>query len=215
MKHNYKYSRHTHSYLALRKAVGWIGILLSFALMFGGFLIFGGQFPEKSISFYYYTGMRNVLVGALCAISLFMFFYTGYDKRDDWAGNFAGLFAIGIAWFPTTESGPTDLIGLFHFICAVLFFLTLIVFSVFLFTLRSNHPTPQKLMRNKIYRLCGIIMAACLIAIAIYFIFIESPGSTSCFVFWAEMIALVAFGFSWLTKGETIFPDKNSRMAGE
>ena len=87
-----KYSRHTYSYLALRKAVGWIGILLPFALMLGVILIFKGEIIQESISHYYHTEMRNVLVGALCAVALFMFFYTGYDKWDDWAGNVAGFF---------------------------------------------------------------------------------------------------------------------------
>ena len=75
-----KYSRHTYSYLALRKAVGWIGILLPFALMLGGFLIFKEEIIQESISHYYYTGMRDVFVGALCAVALFMFFYSGYNK---------------------------------------------------------------------------------------------------------------------------------------
>jgi hypothetical protein len=33
-------------------------------------------------------------------------------------------------------------------------------------------------------------------------------------VFWAETIALVAFGVSWLTKGEAIYPDKRIVING-
>lgn len=100
-----KYLRHTYSYLALRKAVGWIGILLPFTLMLGVFFIFKGEIIQKSISHYYHSGMGDVLVGALCAVALFMFFYSGHDKWDDRAGNVAAIFAIGVAWFPTTEVG--------------------------------------------------------------------------------------------------------------
>jgi hypothetical protein len=203
-----KYSRHTYSYLALRKAVGWIGILLPFILMLGVFIIFNGEIIQESISHYYYTEMRNVLVGALCAIALFMFFYSGYDKWDDWAGNVAGFFAIGVAWFPTTELGSSNLIGKIHFACAAIFFLTLAVFSLFLFTKKGSNPTQQKLRRNKIYVICGLIMIACLIAIFIYFNFIHNDNSDSSFVFWAETVALIAFGVSWLTKGGTLYPDK-------
>jgi len=71
---NEKYSRHTYSYLALRKAVGWIAILLPFTLMLGVFLIFKGEIIQESISHYYHTDMRNVFVGAICAIALFLFF---------------------------------------------------------------------------------------------------------------------------------------------
>ena len=202
------YSRHTYSYLALRKTVGLIGILLPFTLMLGVFLIFEEDTIQKSISHYYYTGMRNVFVGALCAVALFMFYYSGYDKWDNWAGHVAGLFAIGVAWLPTTEAGSSDLIGKFHFACAAIFFLTLTVFSLFLFTKKGSNPTPQKLTRNKIYVICGLIMAACLIAIVIYHNFIRVENSESPFVFWAETVALIAFGVSWLTKGGTLYPDK-------
>jgi len=60
-------------------------------------LIFNEDIIQESISHYYYTGMRNVFVGALCAVALFMFFYCGYDKWDDLAGDMAGIFAIGVA----------------------------------------------------------------------------------------------------------------------
>ncbi|MCH7962322.1 MAG: DUF998 domain-containing protein [Bacteroidetes bacterium] len=203
-----KYFRHTYSYLALRKTVGWIAILLPFTLVLGVFLIFNGEIIRESISHYYYTDMRNVFVGAICAIALFLFFYSGYDKWDDWAGNVAGFFAIGLAWFPATEMGSSNLIGKIHFACAAIFFLTLAVFSLFLFTKKGSNPTPQKLRRNKIYVICGLIIIACLIAIVVYHNFIYDVNSASCFVFWAETIALIAFGVSWLTKGGTLYPDK-------
>jgi hypothetical protein len=208
MEPNDLYSDQLHSYLALRKAVGWIGVLLPFTLMLGYFVIFHGEKIQSSISDYYYTGMRDVFVGALCGEALFLFFYRGYDKLDDWAGNIAGFFAIGIAWFPTTEFGPENLIGIIHFVCATMFFLILAGFSLFLFTKKGSAPTQQKLTRNKIYIVCGLIMIACLISIVIYYNFINVDKSKSTFVFWAETVALVAFGISWLTKGGTLYPDK-------
>ena len=105
-RHNY--SEQIHSYLSLRQAIGWIGILLPFTLMLGVLVIFRGNPVRISISMYYYTGMRDVLVGALCAIGLFLFFYRGYSKWDNWAGNIAGFFALGIALFPTNETGLYD-----------------------------------------------------------------------------------------------------------
>jgi len=74
MEKENKYSIHTYSYLSLRKAVGWIGMSLPFVLMLGVILIFNGNLIQESISHYYYTGMRNVFVGALCAVGLFLFF---------------------------------------------------------------------------------------------------------------------------------------------
>ncbi len=202
-----KYSRLTYSYLDLRKSVGWIGILLPFVLMLGLFLFFSQEDTPTSISHYYHSSMRNVFVGSLCAVALFMFFYTGPEKKDNWAGNVAGFFAVGVAWFPTTESGiETDFIGIIHYICAAVFFLTLAFFSLFLFTKTNNKLTMtiQKKARNRIYKICGIIIIICLIAIAIHKMF----GINPVIVFWAETIALIVFGISWLTKGGTLYPDK-------
>lgn len=196
-----------HSYLALRKTVGWIGLLLPFVLMLGVFIIFKGKVIDKSISHYYYSGMGDVFVGAICAIALFLFFYYGHNNWDNWTGNIAGLFALGVAWFPTTESGPITATGIVHFVCAASFFLTLAAFSLFLFTKKAINPTPQKLKRNIIYIVCGIIMILCLVAIVIYKVFFEKSYPCSSFVFWGETFALIAFGISWLTKGGTIYPD--------
>ena len=95
----------TYSYLALRKAVGWIGILLPFVLMLGMFLVFNEKPVLKTISLYYHSGMRDVFVGAICSIALFLFFYKGYNKWDNWAGNLAGFFAVGIALFLQLKKG--------------------------------------------------------------------------------------------------------------
>jgi hypothetical protein len=50
--------------------------------------------------------MRNVFVGAMWAAGVFLFFYRGHDWLERWATNLAGLFALGIALFPTR--GPTS-----------------------------------------------------------------------------------------------------------
>ena len=205
-----KYSRHTYSYWTLRKAVGWIGLLLPLVLMLGGFFIFKGKFVESSISYYYHTGMRDVFVGALCAVALFLFFYSGYNKWDDWAGNLGGLFALGVAWFPTTKSGPEYWVGIVHLVCAILFFLTLASFSLFLFTKteKGKRPRGRKKKRNLIYIICGIIMLVCLMVILVYKFLKKDNTHETSFVYWGETIALLAFGVSWLTKGEAIYPDK-------
>ena len=124
------------------------------------------------------------------------------------AGNIAGVFALGVAWFPTTEVGSTDLTGKIHLTFAILFFLTLAFYSLILFTKKGSDPTPQKLRRNIIYITCGLIMIACLIAMLVYFAFLKDSSSETSFVFWGETIALIAFGVSWLTKGGTLYPDK-------
>ena len=212
METNERHLNQTYSYLALRKAVGWIGIMLPFVLMLGVLLVFKGDRILRNISLYYHSGMRDVFVGALCSIALFLFFYKGYNKWDNRAANLAGFFSIGIALFPTVKEGPYNWITIVHFISAAFFFLVLSGYSIFLFTKKELSPTKRKLQRNKIYIICGLVMIACLIAIMIFFIFLETDHPQSSFVFWAETLALIAFGVSWLTKGGTLFPDKKTRI---
>jgi len=212
MKQNREPVNQTYSYLALRKAVGWIGILLPFVLLAGVLLIFKQDKIPANISQYYYTGMRDVFVGSMCAIALFLFYYRGYTKWDNIAGNIAGFLALGIAFFPTDKSKPYDLSSKIHFICAALFFIVLSIFSFFLFTRKKPNPTKRKLARNRIYIICGSVMMVCMLLILIFFIFFDNENTDTTFVYWTETIALVAFGISWLTKGGTLYPDKIQKL---
>lgn len=207
------HSAQIHSYLSLRKAVGWIGILLPFVLVLGNRIIFGGEIPLNNLSVYYHTGMGDLLVGSLCAIALFLFFYRGYDRWDNIAANLAGFFALGIAFFPTVKEGPWDWVAKVHFVCAACFFVILALFSLFLFTRGTVRPTGRKLTRNIIYRLCGIIMLVSLAAIELFFLFFYKNHPDSRFVLIGETITLMAFGISWLTKGGTLYPDKRIKKA--
>ena len=88
------------SYMFLRKIVGWIGTLLPIVLLVG-LAISSTQSRPDSMSGYYYTDMRNIFVGALCALGVFLGAYNGYDEVDRWITNIAGLGAIGVAFCPT------------------------------------------------------------------------------------------------------------------
>lgn len=111
--------------------------------------------------------------------------------------------------FPASETGIAGVVNAIHFVAAALFLSCLAIFSLFLFTKGEVNPTPQKLRRNIVYIICGTVMATCLLALLVYFI-VKGEGHTSTsFVFWAETVALVAFGISWLTKGGRVYPDRN------
>lgn len=207
MKAEAEFTEQIYSFKALRKSVGYIGISLPFVLMLGVYVIFHGPFPFYSISQYYYSGMRDIMVGALSAIALFLFFYKGYNEWDRWTSNLAALSGLFIGIFPTVEAGPQDLSGNIHFISATIFFLTLAGISLFLFTKKkkTGRPTRQKERRNIVYRICGITIILCLISLGLFYKFFDDRGSH--FVFWTETVALVAFGISWLVKGGAMFED--------
>ncbi len=56
------------------------------------------------MSYYYHTGMGDVLVGILCAVGFFMYTYKGYNKTDNRLGHLCCLFCLGIALFPATSN---------------------------------------------------------------------------------------------------------------
>lgn len=201
-------------YLGLRKAVGIIGVALPFVLVFGKMLLQGPGI-QSSISCYYYTDMRNVFVGSLCAIGVFLMSCRGYDWRDETAGYLACVFAIGVALFPTTPCPETisrhDPIGTAHLTFATLLFLTLAYFSLALFTETDPRKTPtrQKLQRNRVYRACGWIIVACILLMFVVEISaVRTLLAPFTPVFWLESTAVIAFGVSWLTKGEAILKDQ-------
>lgn len=189
------YKQHTQTYLAFRKTVGWIGILLPFVLMLGNFFIFKENFVLPSISLYYYSSMHDVFVGALSSVAAFMFFYSGYGKRDKITGIIAGILTLGVVFFPTTVEGPLNIAGLIHYICAGLLFLLLAWMSLFCFPRKL--PGKAKQTTDTIQLVCGMLMLTCIAAIFIYFVFIRSIiGENTCYIFIAETTALVSFGVS-------------------
>ncbi len=204
------------SYLELRKAVGIIGFALPFVLAFGKILV-EGLGIQSSISGYYYTDLRNVFVGSLCAIGVFLMSCRGYDRKDRIAGSVACVFAIGVALFPTTPyvdaTSQDKLIGALHWSFAALLFLTLAYFSLALFTKTApdKAPTPQKLQRNIVYRVCGSTILACIFLIAVVALPpVKTLVERLSPVFWLESLAIVSFGVAWLTKGETILKDQEN-----
>lgn len=200
------------SYLLLRKLIGLLGCALPFVLAIGAALI-SGLDVQASISDYYHTVMRDMFVGILFAIAIFMLSYKGYEPADDRAGDIACVTAIFVALFPVAPPDPTpaqEVLGTLHYLSAALFFLTLAYFSLVLFTKSDPTipPTPRKLMRNRVYRICGWTIIACLGLIVVAGNFSPDPVKRLDPVFWLEALAIIAFGFSWLTKGEAILADQ-------
>lgn len=200
------------SYLGLRKAIGIIAVLLPFVLVLGKSIIDGGGI-KGSISAYYYTAMGNVFVGSLCAFGVFLMSYKGYEKKDDIAGTLACIFAIGVALFPTApDLNATQanlVIGRLHHTFAALFFLMLTYFCLFLFTKSGQqHPTRRKKQRNTVYKICGYTMLASMALMVLLAVLLSDTLTKQLHpTFWLESIAVLAFGVSWLTKGEAILKD--------
>lgn len=207
------------SYLTLRKLIGILGMLLPFACLFGGSL-FQGRPIMDSISAYYHSNMRDILTGLLVGVSLFLLTYKGYEHRDLFIAIVSGIAGLGIAIFPcASRIEPSSAVGIFqftppvatylHYGSSALFFILLGINSYFLFTLGDKKNwTKSKSKRNGIYRLCGIVIFASLVTLLILAIILGDKLEATVWTFIFETVMLLAFGFSWLVKGETLFADK-------
>lgn len=199
------------SYIGLRRCIGIIGIALPFVLAIGDLLL-TGEGLRSSISGYYYTGMRDVFVGSLCAVGVFLFCYR-YERPDDRLGNVAGAAAIGVALFPTNPAAASgaghSVVGWLHLAFAVVFFVSLAWFCLFLFTRDDGAPTARKSVRNALYRTCGVVILACLVLAAVSAAFVpDELADTVHVLFWLESAAIVAFGVAWFVKGDTVLRDR-------
>jgi hypothetical protein len=197
--------KHTRTYLSLRRAVGWIGVLLPPILILGNVLVFSGEPFLHSISLYYHSGMRDVFVGGIFAMALFLFFYSGFDRWEDWAGNIAGFFAIGVAVFPVAiDRANIGIVGIFHYISAIGLFLTLALYSMFLFSRKRSDSGGKALRTSVFHKLCGVIVIACMSAIIVHSVVSVCDKPQCVFVLVAETVALVAFGLSWLIESRAL-----------
>ena len=199
----------TISYVNLRKFVGWLALSLPFILPAGYVIFFSRHSFPGSISGYYYTGMRNYLVGALCVLGVLLVGYYAYhDELDFWITNFAGLFAVGVAFFPTEPAMATPHqkdIGHIHFVFAALLFTMLAVMALrFTKTDPNGTPTSQKSRRNIVYRTCAVLIAASMLVAFVANFLPAAIKQSMPSLFWFEAIAVVAFSVSWLVKGESI-----------
>ncbi|MCK4712250.1 MAG: hypothetical protein KAT26_05155 [Marinosulfonomonas sp.] len=204
------------SYHRVRRALGILGVLLPLMLIIGGLL--SNSKLEPSISDYYHTTLRDIFVGCLFAIGIFLVSYKGYKRgegewiSDDWVATLAGICAFGMALFPnesqiivtvSQEAVGLNISPLFHYTSALTFFTCLAVFCYVKF------PKTAKPYRRQIYIWCGhiIVASTLLIAITSYFKINGSPEIKALvvdwkIVFWVEAIGIWAFAFSWLTKGK-------------
>jgi hypothetical protein len=206
----------------LRKAIGLMGMSLPFVLVLLSLIPFFKTNVQQSISYYYYTNLREIFVGVLCAVSLFLIRYRGFYnpvfwKNDNKMTNLAGIMALGVALVPTNPAECCEkiytlipvcakFIGWFHYFFAASFFLILAIISIVIFTIGQNHDPglkPGLFNENNIYRICGYVIILCVILIPICDVLNLFRSSTLIL----EALALIAFGISWLIKGR-VFGDK-------
>ncbi len=214
------------SYLTLRNLIGICGILLPIVLYFTTGRGETDRRIEPSISDYYYSNNGDVLVVLLSVLGVFLFTYKGYKWKEKALTTIAAICAVGIAFTPTStksanslsihianESGP-EWFGIpKHFVFAALFFASVAIMSLVYFPKgesplkKPDGKKTQKAKRNRTFRICGWTILVCLLCLFLYFLLKPAFIKDFPIIFVLETIAIWAFGISWLTKGETLWPD--------
>lgn len=164
--------------------------------------------------------MRDVFIGLLCSIAFFLIAYKGYDDKDNILTNIAGIMALGVALFPTISKNianqPTGVFQLsfeqshiVHLLMTISFFATFAYITLALFTIIGpGSLTKQKKLRNRIYKINGVIVLVSLILITMIPFALNTSIEKLPIILIFESVCLIAFGVSWLIKGEALFKDK-------
>lgn len=206
------------TYRRIRRAIGYLGISLPLLLVFFSLFDFFKIEIQPSISHYYYTNLREIFTGTLCAVGLFLIRYKGHGNKSIWKNdnlltNIAGIMAIGVALVPTNPDNLDAKIytfipyseawlGTLHYTFAGLLFLIFSLLSINVFTIgqENESPTESILNENNIYRFCGYSILVFIIMVPISAKFELFPYSTLVF----EALSLLAFGIAWLVKGRAL-----------
>lgn len=205
------------TYLSLRVGIAAIGIALPVALWLGASFLEGTSL-QSSLSAYYYTGMRDVFVGALFAIGVALYVYRGFSPVENAVLSLAGVLAVCVALFPTQQGGAErEAVHVVHAVAAIAFFACLAYVSVFRAgdTLSLIRDTRRARALRRTYRLLGVAMLASpLVALAAERL-LRPPGGEPSVVFWVEVFGVWAFAGYWLVKSWEVRQTSADRAASQ
>jgi hypothetical protein len=189
-------------YRALRLLMGFIALALPFAVS-----ILSSS-PLSSISASYYTEGRDAFVGMLFVVSAFLWAYNGHSLKEAYASKIASLAAVFVAIFPTScDLCKPGIKSFIHYGAAATLFAILAYFCFGPFRKNTKGKGGKKGRRSKIYFTCGCIMVGCMLGLVVTKLTISEETIKSLSVtYWAEAIALCAFGIAWTVAGKYFRP---------
>ena len=201
------------SFIVQRRGMAFLAAMFPVTFLVSSF-VFGRTEFQTSISAYYWTLdlERNVFVGVLCAIAVFLLLYKGYNWLEDRVLDVAGVAAAGVAFFPTHEFGDCTSLGVSaHGVLAVIFFACIFFICIFMseHTLKEITEPRRQAMFRRAYRLCsGVIVASVALAVLSRFLpdaYVQALCENGA-VFWLEAVGVWAFSAFWYIKTRELDP---------
>ena len=166
----------------------------------------------SSISASYHTGARDFFVGWMFVIGALMLAYNGHSPWEWVYSKFAGLAAVLVALFPTACDTCTDSCSIcegdwrvtIHFVAAIALFIILGYFCLWAFRKDTKGQSGKTGRRDFIYRLCGYVIYLSLAAAILLKWLLPDLADAIESLYYAETVALGAFGVAWIVAGKTI-----------
>lgn len=191
------FSRHANlAFLVTSFGIGLIAFFVPILLP-----LIGGYDGHYSISYFYHVpATRDLFVGLLWSVGIFLVFYQGLSRWENLLLSLAGILLIGVAMVPTSSVQCSGEAFSLHAACAVGFFLCLFVVAVFFSKKRLDYILwpPLKKRFALAYTVAGCAMIGFpLLAYAIHFVEGRGCGHV---IYWIEASAIYAFSFYWFVK---------------
>ncbi|TVP65431.1 MAG: DUF998 domain-containing protein [Nitriliruptor sp.] len=219
---------YARSYLIHRAAVGVLGVLLPLVLIASEQWLTGDVALRGSLSAYYHTAARDVFVATLAVVGVLLITYMSAQTwtKDFWLSLVGGIAVLLVAFFPTRRPGLSDsdplcgatpapagctglqqalgetTVAVVHFTAAIVFVLSLAALCFVFARREQRHDDHLGLAR--FLRACGWVMIAAMAWIAAGSAVDLSIGPVTS-LYGGEVLAFLAFGTAWLTKGRHLF----------
>ena len=209
-------SRTSHlerSFIVQRRGMALLAAAFPAAFLASSFL-FGRTEFQTSISAYYWTLdlERNVFVGVLCAVGVFLLLYKGYTLLEDRVLDVAGICAAGVAFFPMDQSGDCAASGIsLHGAFAVTFFACIFFICIFMsrHSLGDIADRRRRATFRRAYWLCSGTMIGSIVLAVLSRLLPEQSVQMLCensAIFWFEAVGVWAFSAFWYIKTRELDP---------
>jgi hypothetical protein len=211
---------YVRSYLLMRAIIGFIGITLPIVLVVGDHML-GPNVPfvRSALSDYYYSGTRDFLVGGLFSAGVFLFTYKIFERSlSNVLTIISGLAVLAAALFPTSRPVGVNIsltplqahlgeatVARVHIISAGIFIVSLAIISFF-FGLQEGRrpqqrPAGRAMLPPKFWRWFHWTMALVILVAVTFTTWATDHHTFADARLIGEVVAIVAFGASWLAKG--------------
>lgn len=161
----------------------------------------GGYEGHYSISYFYHVpATRDLFVGLLWALGLFLVLFQGLSRAENLLLTLAGVFLICVAMVPTSAQQCTDTAFDWHEGFAIAFFACLFVVALGYSRGRLGYilwpPLRQRFERA--YALAGLLMIG--LPLTAWGVHLWQGPECGPVIYWIEVGAIAAFAFYWFVK---------------